>query len=174
MRGGVNAHALHVSTLLAGERIELGDALHLIAKQRNTPGPVLIVGREDLDHIAPHTEGAAGEIGLNALVLQGDQISQKLALVQPLAHLDIEGHGRIGFDRADTVNAGNRGDDDHIIPLQQRTGRCMAHAVDLLVGGGFLLDIGIRAGHIGFGLVIIVVGNEIFHRIVGKEALELP
>ena len=49
----------------------------------------------------------------------------------------------------------------------------MAHAVDLLVDGGFLLDIGVGARDIGLGLVIIVVGDEIFDRVVGKEALEL-
>ncbi len=50
----------------------------------------------------------------------------------------------------------------------------MAHAVDLLVDRGFLLDIGVRARDIGFRLVIIVIGYEIFHRIVGEEALEFP
>ena len=49
----------------------------------------------------------------------------------------------------------------------------VAHAVDLLVDVGFLLDIGVGARHVGFGLVIVVVGDEIFDRVVGKEALEL-
>jgi len=49
----------------------------------------------------------------------------------------------------------------------------VAHPVDGLVYARFLFDIGVGAGDIGFGLVIIVVGYEIFHCIVGKEALEL-
>ncbi|MNK72292.1 hypothetical protein D3C87_917650 [compost metagenome] len=49
----------------------------------------------------------------------------------------------------------------------------MAHPVDLLVDRGFFLDEGVGARHIGFRLVIIVVGDEIFHRIVGEEVLEL-
>ncbi len=49
----------------------------------------------------------------------------------------------------------------------------MAHAVDLLVDRGFLLDIGVGARHIGFRLVVIVVGDEIFDRVVRKEAREL-
>ena len=49
----------------------------------------------------------------------------------------------------------------------------MAHAVDLLVDGGFLLDIGVGARHVGFGLVIVVIGDEILDGVVGKEASEL-
>ena len=36
-----------------------------------------------------------------------------------------------------------------------------------------LLDIGVGARDIGFRLVIVVIGDEILHRVVGKEALEL-
>jgi hypothetical protein len=46
-------------------------------------------------------------------------------------------------------------------------------AVDLLVDGAFFFDIGIGARHIGFGLIIIVERDEIFHRIVGEELFEL-
>ena len=49
----------------------------------------------------------------------------------------------------------------------------MAHAVDLLVDGGILLDIGVGARDVGFRLVVIVVGDEIFDRVVGKKAPEL-
>ena len=37
----------------------------------------------------------------------------------------------------------------------------------------FLLDVGVGARDIGFGLVIVVVADEIFDRVVGEEALEL-
>jgi len=37
----------------------------------------------------------------------------------------------------------------------------------------FLLDIGVDPRHIGFGLVVVVVGDEILDRVVGEEALEL-
>ncbi len=49
----------------------------------------------------------------------------------------------------------------------------MAHAIDLFVDRAFLLDIGVGAGHIGFGLVVIVIRDEILDRIVGKKAPEL-
>ena len=49
----------------------------------------------------------------------------------------------------------------------------MAHPVDLLVDRAFLLDEGVGARHIGFRLVIIVIGHEIFHGVVREKVLEL-
>ncbi len=49
----------------------------------------------------------------------------------------------------------------------------MAHPVDRLVYRAFLLDVGVRARHISLGLVVVVVADEIFDRVFGKEALEL-
>ena len=49
----------------------------------------------------------------------------------------------------------------------------MAHAVDRFVHRAFLLDVGIGPRDIGLGLVIIIVTDEEFDRIVGEEALEL-
>ena len=37
----------------------------------------------------------------------------------------------------------------------------------------FLLDIRVRGRHVGLGLVVVVVGDEIFDRIVREEPLEL-
>ena len=36
-----------------------------------------------------------------------------------------------------------------------------------------LLDIGVAGGDVGLRLVVIVIGNEILHRRVGEEPLEL-
>ncbi len=129
-------------------------------------------GNSSID-VAAHAKGAAGEIVLDALVLQGHEIGDELALLDLLADLHGEGHGRIGLDRADAVDARHGGDDDHVVALQQRARRRVAHAVDLLVDRAFLLDEGVRARHVGFGLVVVVIGDEILDRVVGEERLEL-
>ncbi len=49
----------------------------------------------------------------------------------------------------------------------------MAHAVDLLVDRGFLLDVGVGARNVGLGLVVVVVADEILDRVVRKERPEL-
>ncbi|MNH11775.1 hypothetical protein D3C79_712990 [compost metagenome] len=43
----------------------------------------------------------------------------------------------------------------------------------MVVDRGVLLDEGIGRRHIGFGLVVVVIGNEIFHGVVREERLEL-
>ena len=48
----------------------------------------------------------------------------------------------------------------------------MAQPVDLLVDGGVLLNIGVRVGDIGLGLVVVVVGNEVFHRVIREKLPE--
>ena len=173
MAVGVDFDEFEVLRLLAGQRIEFGDRFDLVAEEADAPGAVFIMGGEDFDRVAAHAKHAAREIAERALVLQRDEIGDELALVDLLAELQREGHRGIGFDRAYAVDAGDRGDDDDVVALQQRARRGMAHPVDLFVDRGFLLDIGVGARDIGFGLVIVVIGHEIFDGIVGKEALEL-
>ena len=48
----------------------------------------------------------------------------------------------------------------------------MAHTVNGLVYARFLLDIGVAARDIRFGLVIVIIADEIFDRVVGKEAFK--
>ena len=173
VRVGIDLDAVEARDLLAGQRIELGDLLDLVAEEADPPGGVLIVRREDFEVVAAHPEIAAREGLVVALVLQRDELADDLALVLGRALLQAEGHRRIGLDRADAVEAGDRGDDDHVVALEQRPRRRVAHPVDRLVHRAFLLDVGVGARDVGFGLVIIVVADEIFDRIVGEEALEL-
>ncbi len=157
----------------AGQRIELDDAVDLVAEQLHAPGPVLHMRRPDVDGVAANAEGATAEGGVVALVVQRHEVGDELALGDLLLRLHGHGHGRVGLDRADAVDAGDGGHHHHVVALEQRPCRRMAHAVDLLVHRGFLLDVGVGARHIGFGLVVVVVGDEILDRVVGEEALEL-
>src|SRR6185312_11366458 len=173
MAVGVDLDRVQRAGLVAGQGIELGDLVYGVAEQLDPPGAVLIVGGEDVDHIAAHAEGAAGEIVVVAAVLQRDQAGDGLLAVDALAALDADRGARIGLDRADAVDAGDRGDDDDVVALQDRARRRMAHAVDLFIYGAVLLDIGVGARDIGFGLVVVVIADEIFDRVVGEEGLEL-
>src|SRR5690606_23521316 len=103
-----------VGGLLAGQRVDLGDGLDLVAEQGDAPGGVLVVGGEDLDGVAADAEGAAHEAGVAALVLQLSKGAQQLALVDLLALPEVDGHGGVVFDRADAVDAGDGGDDDDV------------------------------------------------------------
>ena len=132
------------------------------------------MGGPQFQHIAAHAEAAALERLIVAPILLCDQIGDHLALVVFLPGDQILRHRAIGLDRADTVDARHRRHDDHIVAFQQRAGGRMAHPVDLFVNLAFLLDEGVGARHIGFGLIVIVVADKILDRVIGEEALELP
>ena len=48
----------------------------------------------------------------------------------------------------------------------------MTHLVDFFVNRGVLLHIGIALGDVGFGLVVIVITDEVADRVVREEFLE--
>ena len=169
---GIDADLLEAVGLDPGQRIELGDRLQFVAEEVEPPGAVLKVGGPDLDQIAAHAKAAALKAGVQPLVLLRDQLAQELALVIAFAYDHVLGHRRIGLDRTDAIDAADRGHDDDVIALQQCPGGTVAHPVDGLVDLRFLLDIGIAAGHIGLGLVIVVVADEVLDRVVGEEPLE--
>jgi len=169
----IDADIIEVRDLLPGQGIELGNLLDIVAKEADPPGGVLIMRWEDFEAVATHPEIAALKRRVVALILQGDELADDLPLVDHLPFLQVEDHRRIGFDRPDAIEAGHRRHDDDVVALQQRPGGRVAHPVDRLVHRAFLLDVRVGPGDIGFGLVIVVIADEIFDRIVGEEVLEL-
>ena len=45
----------------------------------------------------------------------------------------------------------------------------MAQFIDFIIDGGIFFDIGIGCRDIGFGLIIIVIGDEIFHGVFREK-----
>ncbi len=107
MRVGIDLDHAELVGLGAGQGIELGEALDRVAEQRDAPGAILQMRRPQLDRVAAHAERAAHEIHVVAPVVQRHEIGHQLALLDPVAALQAEGHGGIGLDRADTVDAGH-------------------------------------------------------------------
>ena len=170
---GVDVHAVQLARDLTGQGIEFAQRIHLVAEQADAPGPVFQVGWPDIHRLATDAEGTALEGGVVAAVLLFDQPLHQHVAVDPPAAFQLHHHAAVVLDRPDAVDAADGSDDHHIRPFEQRLCRGMAHAVDLLVDLRVLLDIGVGARHIGFGLVVVVVADEVFHRVVGEEALHL-
>ena len=82
-------------------------------------------------------------------------------------------HAVIGFRRTQSVNAGNAGDDHHVPALEQGMGRGVAHFVDFVVDGRVFFDIRVGIGEIRFRLVVVVIADEITHRVFGEKGFEL-
>ena len=69
---------------LAGERVDLGDLLDVVAEQLDADDR-LLVGGVHLDGVAPHPELAADEVGVVALVAHVDELAEERPLVDRLA-----------------------------------------------------------------------------------------
>ena len=170
---GVDPDLFERVGLLAGERVELDNAFELVTEEAEAPGALLVMGGPDLEAVAAHPEAAALETGIVAAVLLLDEAGDHPALLVGIAGDQVLGHGAVGLDRADAVDAGDRGHDDHVVAFEQGAGGRVTHPVDLLVDLALLLDEGIRARDVSFGLVVVVIAHEILDGVLGEEALEL-
>ena len=129
--------------------------------------------RPDFQAVTANPERSTLKGLIISTVLLCDKIGHDLPLIVGLPHSQILRHCPVGFDRADTIDAADRCHNDHVIAFEQSTGGRVPHPVDLLVDLRFLLDIGVRTGDISFWLIIVVIADEIFDRIIRKEPFEL-
>ena len=157
----------------ASKGIEQANIADLLVEQLDAHRVPLGIRGEDVDNVAAHTVVAAVEIHVIAGVLQLRQLAQDVALVDELAAGQVNDHSEVGIGITQAVNGGHGGNHQAILPLQQGLGGGQAHLLDVLVDRRVLLDIGIRGRHISFRLVVVVIGDEVLHRVVGKELLEL-
>ena len=152
--------------------IDLGERVDLVAEEFDAVG-VFIVGGVDLDDVATNAEGAAAEVYVVALVQDFDQAAGDVFAPDLLALFEEEKHSIVGFGRAQAVDAGDGADDDAVAALEEGAGGGETEFVQLFVDRGFFFDEEVAGGDVGFGLVVVVVGDEVFDGVVGEEGLEL-
>jgi hypothetical protein len=169
---GEDRHPAHLPEFLAGQRVELGYAFHLVPEELDSDPEVVVAG-DDLDDVPTDAERAPLQVVVVALVLDLDQLAEDLGAIHLGALVQVHQHPVIRFGRAEAVDAGDARYDEHVFPLEERPGRRKAHAVDLVVDGGFFLDVGVARGDVGLGLIVIVVADEVFDGVIGEELLEL-
>src|SRR5881296_2100993 len=118
VRGWIDRGLVHLLDDVARERIDLGDALDFIAPELDAHR-LFVIGREDLDRIAPDAEGAALEADVVALVLHGYEIGQQRVATPRLALL--RGHQQllVQLRIAEAVDRRYAGDDDDVVALHQ-------------------------------------------------------
>ena len=171
--GGEYLHALHLLHTLTGCGVDAEDGLHLVAKHHNTIGNIG-VGGHNVDSVAHHTERGGGELLLGAGVERIDQRVDKSLMANTFAALDEYAVGAEIFGVADTVEARHTRHHNHIAATrEERGGGAQSQLLDILVDGEVLLDVGVAGGEVGLGLVVVVVGYEVLHRVVGEEGLKL-
>ena len=157
----------------ARHHVDFGKAVDLVPKKLHPDGGVPPVGGPDLHRVPPHPEHVALKGDVVALVADGHQLFQHLIPLHLGAHPERNHHlGKI-LRLAQAVDAGHRRHHNHVPPLQQGGGGGQAQPVDLLVHRRVLFNKSIGVGDIGLRLVIVVVGHEVLHRVVGEKLPEL-
>ena len=147
------------------------ERINLVAPHFDAIG-LIFVGGIDFDHVAADAEAAPAQI-LAAVVLYIHEPAQKRFARSLLTFFEHDEHAVISFRRTEAVDAGYGGDDHNVAAFEQGASRAHAQLVQLIVDGGFLVDVNVRGGNVGFGLVKIVIADEIFDGVFRKEGLEL-
>ena len=157
---------------LARQRVEVLDRLDLVAEELD-PVRGLGIRREDLEHLSAGAERAARQVLVVPPVLHPDQLAEDVLAVDPVPHLEELHLLAVEVRRADPVDAGDRGDNDHVVAREQRGRRGVAEPVDLIVDRGVLLDVEVLRRDVGLGLVVVVVADEVLDGVVREELPEL-
>ena len=162
-----------VSEHLAGERVEPRDPLDRVAPPLD-PDRGLLVRRDDLEGVALDAElargrGSPGSAGTGC---------RPGAALRPVhvgrdALVDPQDLALVLLGRAQAVDAGDARHDQDVAPRQQRRGRRVPQALDLVVDRRVLLDVGVGLRDVRLGLVVVVVGDEVLHGVLGEDLAEL-
>ena len=106
----------------------------------------------------------AGEVGALQVLHEAGVLSVALA------PLEREHHAVIGLGGANPIDTTDTGNDHAVTAFEQAT-RCRhAHLVDFIVNGRLLLNIGVGRSYISLWLVVIIITDEILHRILREKS----
>ena len=173
VRGGVDVELVALGQHLAGQRVDLGDALDLVAEEldarprsRRTPAEARACRRG---------RGSARATAAASLRWYCRSTSWRSTPVAPVAPAHPQAHdrGAVVDRRAQAVDARHRRDDDRVAPLEECPRRRVAQLVDLVVARRILLDVRVRARQVRLGLVVVEVRDEVLDRVVREELAEL-
>ena len=165
----VDDEAVHLLFDPPGERIKEKNRVDFVVKELHPHGALGVFGREDVDRVAPHAEGSAHELGVGAAVLHANELRDELPLRAGVSAPENAAHFRVAFGRADAVDGGNRRHDDRVAALENRLCRRETHLLDVLVHRRVLFDEEVARGHVGLGLIEVVVGDEVLDGVLREE-----
>ena len=107
MRGGVDVELVALGEQLAGQRVELGDALDLVAEELDAHDEV-VVGRLELERVAADAELGPRQRLVVALVLEVDQLAQHAVAPVAAARAQPDDGRAVVDGRAEAVDAATR------------------------------------------------------------------
>ena len=157
---------------LAGERMQRAQLLDLVAEELH-PDRELLVHREHLERVPAHPEGAPRAGQVVARVLDADQPAEQRVPLHLVADPQPDHPADVLLRRTQAVDRRDRRHHDDVAPGQQRIRGGVPEPLDLLVERGVLLDVGVGLRDVRLGLVVVVVGHEVFDGIAREELPQL-
>src|SRR5262249_26318813 len=133
----------------------------------------LLVCRQEGKRVAAETELAAHQVGVVALVLHVDELPHDTGARGALAFLEVDDEAAVLVRVAETVYARHGCNNNNVLTGEEGAGSGVAELVDLIVDIGVFGDVGVGAGNVGLGLVVIVVRDEVLDGVFREELLEL-
>jgi hypothetical protein len=170
--GGENGDLGGLVEDFAGQRVHEADSLDGIAEELN-PGDDLLVFRLDFQGVAADAEGASVEGDLVAGELHRNELFEGFGKVESGVRFEGDDGFSVFAGRAEAVDAADGSDHNDVAALEERVGGGVAQSLNFLVRTGVFFDIQVRAGDVGFGLVVVVVRDEVLDRVIRKECAEL-
>ncbi len=171
--GGEDAQFLQSALALHGYGIPHLDAFDLVIPKKNAVKQVPI-GWKEVYGVAFDAEVAAFELPSGARIERLDKLMEQLLAGDALTGLNVDHLAIEGLRIAHAIEAGDRSHHQDIAAAtKEGRGGAQPQFLNLVVNLQVFLNVGPRGGHVGLGLVVVVVRDEILHRVVGEEGLEL-
>ena len=170
---GVNLHPVEFPQNDSAQRLDFRDGVDLVAEELDANRLLLFVGGENFDDVPARAKRGAAQSRVRAPVLNPHELGEQFLAIHFHADGNIDVQIEIIGRRAQPVDGTHARHHDDVIPHQCGARGRVAQAVQLVVDGGVFFDERIRGGDVGFGLIVVVIADEILHRVVREKPLEL-
>ena len=150
----------------------MADLFDLVAEERDAVRS-LLVRWLDLDDVALHAKTTTPQHRVVANVLRVDQLAQHQVAVLLLPPLEDDHPLPPLLRRAESVDAGDGRHHHDVAPGEEGGGGGKPQPRDVVVLRRVFLDVEVGLRNVGLRLVVVVVRDEVLHRVVRKELAEL-
>ena len=169
--GRINIDIVEPLDFFACERVDDRQFFDFVAPQFNPVGE-FFVGRPDFNDIAANAEVASRGCNIVSRVLNIAEFPEQVVAINRSTNADGDHHLEVIFGRAQAVDATDAGHDDDIATADQGTGCQQPQPVDFFIDRRIFFDVNVALRNVGFGLIVVVIADEIGNGIVREEVPE--
>ena len=109
------------------------------------------------------------EIHIIPVILNINQLPDHIVPVLFHSRAERNNHLHVVLRASDSIDTRNTGNHNDIVPLTQCRSRGKPQLINLIVPRRVLRNIRIRRRHVSLRLVVVVVGDKIFHCVLRKK-----